>query len=146
MADGTGQRPGNSSFLAYMVGQRAKAGQGLQELDKAIGTPMDSANAGVDPQVIPAEQATAPAANNPPLTLDGPEMVETQPPPIRLLDADRYYRDMGRLPTATDLAATQFAQNFKASQGRTPTRAEVMAHLYRRPEMLNQVSQDFEVS
>jgi hypothetical protein len=143
-SNGTGQRPGQSSFLTYMVGQRAKAGRGLQEIDNAIGTPQPSANAGAAPVATP-ETPIAPAAANPPLTLNSAEMVETQPSALRLIDADRYYRDMGRLPTAADLAASNFAAAFRAREGRAPTKREVIAHLYRRPDTLPQVSQDFKV-
>lgn len=141
-SNGTGQRPGNSSFLTYQVGQRAKSGRGLQEIDNAIGTPMPSANAGAPPKTTPDAPAMP---EQPPMTLNGPEMTDVQPPPLRLLDADRFYRDMGRLPTAADLAAGQFAARFKAAEGRSPTRAEVMAHMYRRPDVLAQVSKDYEV-
>jgi hypothetical protein len=144
-SNGTGQRPGGSSFLKYMVDQGAN--RGLQQIDKALGTPMPNANAGAPPKETPAASSVAPppTAGNPSMTMNKPEMTETQPPPLRLLDQDRYYRDMGRLPTAADLAASQFATRFRATEGRPPTRKEVMAHMYRRPDVLAQVSQDFEV-
>lgn len=146
-SNGTGQRPGNSSFLTYMVGQRAKSGQGLQEIDNAIGTPMPNANAGATPVQTPETPAVqGPAVREqPPMTLNGPEMTSVQPPPLQLLDQDRFYRDMGRLPTAADLASMQFASRFKAAEGRSPTRQEVIAHMYRRPDLLEQVSKDYEV-
>lgn len=145
-SNGTGQRPGSSSFLEYQVGQTARSGRGLQKIDKAIGAPMPSANANAGAQTTPdAQIMPAPAASNPPLTLNGPEMVETQTPALRLLDQDRYYREMGRLPTAAELAANDFSKTFRNQQGRAPTKAEVVAHLYRRPELLPQISQDFEV-
>jgi hypothetical protein len=146
-SNGTGQRPGDSSFLQYQVGQRAKSGRGLQQIDNAIGTPMPNANAGAGVQKTPDSvmppPAAVPAASSPPLTLNGPEMVETQPGPLRLLDQDRYYRDNGHLPTAADLAAGAFAKTFQATQGRAPTKDEVVAHLYRRPDQIPQASQDF---
>ena len=87
-----------------------------------------------------------PLANNPPMTLDGAELIETQPSPLRLQDTDRFYRDNGHLPTAAELASSQFARRFAAREGRAPTKKEVIAHLYRRPEKLPQSTQDFEVT
>jgi hypothetical protein len=145
-SNGTGQRPGSSSFLEYMTNQRAKSGRGLQALDAAIGATLPKANAGAGIQQTPAAPAVVPSptASEPPLT-NGPEMVQTQPDGLKLLDQDKFYRDMGRLPTAADLAASQFAVNFRTQQGRSPTKAEVVAHLYRRPDLLPQVSSDYKV-
>ncbi len=152
-SNGTGQRPGSSSFLTYMVGQRAKAGRGLQEIDNAIGTPIPNANANagkqqtpdavVPPDATQAQPPEPPAASNPPLTLNGPEMTETQPGVLSLNDTDRFYRDNGRLPLAADLAAQSFEKQFREQSGRPPTKAEMIAHLYRSPELLPQVSQDY---
>ena len=147
-SNGAGQRPGSSSFLSYMVNQRAKAGRGLQEIDNAIGAPQPNPNAGAGVQTTPQAPTMpeAPAAQNPPTTLGAPQLLETQPPPLRLLDTDRYYRAYGRLPTAAELAANEFATRFREQEGRAPTKQEVVAHLYRRPEKLPQVTEDFTVA
>lgn len=148
---GAGTRQTGGGFLEYMTNARARSGRGLQAIDKAIGVDQPSANAGIPAQTTP-QAATpadttpaAPTAGNPPLTTSGPEVTEAQPPALRLLDQDRFYRDMGHLPTAADLAATQFATNFRRQMGRAPTKAEVVAHIYRRPDKLPQVTQDFSV-
>lgn len=151
---GAGTRQTGGGFLEYMTNARAKSGRGLQAIDKAIGTPQPSANAGAAPETTP-QAAPAPtqpepqpgpiSAGNPPMTMTGPEVTEAQPPALRLLDQDRFYRDMGRLPTAADLAANQFAVRFRQQNGRAPTKEEVVANIYRRPDKLPQVSQDFSI-
>jgi hypothetical protein len=149
-SNGTGQRPGNSSFLTYQVGQRAKTSQTVDPVTSAGASPVTAQDI-VVATTPPAQQETSAAepstiTQRQPLTLDGPEMVRTQPSPLRLSDPDRFYRNMGRLPTAADLAAAQFATQFRAAEGRAATRPEVMAHMYRRPDLLPQVSKDYEVS
>lgn len=152
MAQGT--RPGGGdSFMAYMVGQRAKQGHGLQAIDKAAGLdkmqPVPASNTGTPqqstqaapPPVAPPQQAPV----EPGIYANRSNLVRTQPALFQPTEVDRFYQLTGKMPTAAELSAHKFSERFRQEQGRSPTRNEIMAQLFRMPELLQDPPQEYEV-
>ena len=144
---------GGDSFLTYMLGQRTRAGQGIEALDRALGADK-AAKSQQTTGAGPAGNAAASAAPAPPpppvpeeqpLFSNAPNMVRPQPKLNVLGDLDRMYRMMGRMPTAAETAVQQFQQSFRAGTGRAPTREETLAQLFRQPERAIQETRDFTV-